>query len=68
MRRYMALLMITMMPAAFAGVIYGAISDFVGSRYGESTGYQASFAVAAGLIALGIGLALLLPRRPPVQG
>jgi hypothetical protein len=54
----MAFTMITMMPAAPAGVIYGAVAD--------SFGYRVSFAVAAGLIGLGIGLTLLLPRRPPV--
>jgi hypothetical protein len=64
MRRYMAFTMITMMPAAPAGVIYGAVADFFGERYTKEFGYQMSFAVAAGLIALGIGMTLLLPRRP----
>jgi hypothetical protein len=64
MRRYMAFTMITMMPAAPAGVLYGAVADFFGARHTQAFGYQMSFAVAAGLIALGIGLSLLLPRRP----
>ncbi len=64
MRRYMAFTMITQMPAAPAGVLYGAVADFLGARRSKAVGYQMSFAVAAGLIALGIGLSLLLPRRP----
>ncbi len=64
MRRYMAFTMITQMPAAPAGVLYGAVADFLGARRSKAFGYQMSFAVAVGLIALGIGLSLLLPRRP----
>jgi hypothetical protein len=65
MRRYMAFMMITMMPAAFSGVIYGAISDYFGSPpHTKAFGYQMSLAVAAGLIAVGIALSLLLPPRP----
>jgi hypothetical protein len=64
MRRYMALTMITMMPAAPSGVIYGAVSDFFGARGTKEFGYRMSFTLAATLIAVGIALALLLPRRP----
>jgi MFS family permease len=68
MRRYMAWTMITMMPAAPSGVIYGAVSDFFGSRFSKEFGYQMSFTVAATLIAVGIVLAMLLPRRPRPDG
>jgi MFS family permease len=65
MRRYMAFMMITLMPAAPSGVIYGAISDYFGSPpHTKAFGYQMSLAVAAGLIAVGIALSLLLPPRP----
>ncbi len=65
MRRYMAFTMITMLPAAPAGVVYGLISGTMGALYEDkSLGYQVSLATSAGLIALGIGLSLLLPPRP----
>jgi hypothetical protein len=56
--------MITMMPAAPAGVLYGAITDYFGSLYTKEYGFRVSFAVAGALIVLGIGLSLVLPRRP----
>lgn len=67
MRRYMALCMLTHLPAASAGVLYGGISDFFGLRYSKSVGYQFSLAFAALLILVGLGLALFLPPRPKTE-
>lgn len=67
MRRYMAFMMLTAMPAAPAGAIYGAISDYFGELYDKQFGFQMSFAAAASLIAAGILLALFLPARPKPQ-
>jgi hypothetical protein len=61
-RRYMAFSMLTMFPAAPAGVLFGMITDgFSGAR---TEGFQRSFGIAALFIGCGIVLALLLPTRP----
>lgn len=68
MRRYMAFTMVTLFPAAFAGILFGIISDHFRSNASSpdslAHAYQLSFFVAAGFIALGIALALFLPARP----
>ncbi|MBM4067835.1 MAG: MFS transporter [Planctomycetes bacterium] len=72
MRRYMAFTMVTLFPAAFAGVLFGFITDQF-SGEGESLaaasaalarGFQASFLVACVFIGVGILNAVLLPARP----
>ncbi len=61
-RRYMAFTMLTLMPAAPAGAVFGSIIDrYPGSRLDA---FRVSFLSAAACIAIGIMLALFLPARP----
>jgi MFS family permease len=61
-RRQMALAMLTQLPAAGAGPLFGSIIDYVPGSAAERFRY--SFLTAAVLIAAGIVLTLLLPARP----
>jgi hypothetical protein len=63
MRRYMAFTMLTLFPAAPAGVLFGWISDQY-THDAPAFGFRLSFAAAAVFICVGILLALLLPARP----
>ena len=68
MRRNMALVTLMMAPAAPAASLFGAISDRVGRLYGPAVGFRTSFAACAGVMVLGILVALSLPARPePAQ-
>ena len=73
MRRNMAFVTMLMAPAAPTGYLFGAISDHIrenditafGATDSTTFGFQASFAVCACLISLGLILTLcLLPARP----
>jgi MFS family permease len=63
-RRNMGFASMMMLPAAPAGALFGAVSDYFGSRFSQSFGLQLSFALAAAYIGTAIVLALLLPARP----
>ena len=68
MRRYMAFTMLTLLAAAPAGPVFGAISDHYKALHGTAAAFRLSFAVAAAAIGLAILLAgLLLPARPRPQ-
>ena len=73
MRRNMAFVTMLMAPAAPTGYLFGAISDHIrenkitafGATDSTTFGFQASFAVCACLMTLGLVLTLfLLPARP----
>lgn len=70
-RRNMAFVTMLMAPAAPTGYLFGAISDTIrerdivmfGAKSSKAFGFQASFAVCAGLMLLGLVIALVfLPR------
>jgi hypothetical protein len=61
-RRYMAFTMLTLFPAAPAGMLFGSLVDFFPGA--PATGFRLSFLTAASFIAAGIVLALWLPARP----
>jgi MFS family permease len=63
-RRNMGFASLMMIPAAPAGALFGAISDYFGQVYSKSTGFRASFALAALCLGSGLALTLLLPSRP----
>ena len=73
MRRNMAFVTMLMVPAAPAGYLFGAISDYISENnitaFGVSSskafGFQVSFAVCAAVILLGILVAVVwLPGNP----
>ena len=73
MRRNMAFVTMLMVPAAPAGYLFGAISDYISENnitaFGVSSskafGFQVSFAVCAAMMICGIVIAVcLLPVRP----
>lgn len=73
MRRNMAFVTMLMVPAAPAGYLFGAISDYISENnitaFGVSSskafGFQVSFAVCAAMMICGIVIAVcLLPARP----
>ena len=54
-----------MMPAAPAGYLFGRVARDLSTSHDPAFGFQASFALCAGVIGLGILIALfLLPARP----
>jgi MFS family permease len=72
-RRNMAFVTMLMVPAAPTGYLFGAIADYItdhdiiafGATSSRAFGFQASFAVCASLMTLGLILAIcLLPARP----
>ena len=64
MRRNMALANLLTMPVGFAGVLYGSISDTLGSQ-DKKFGFQMSFVAAMVIITAAILLVLFgLPSRP----
>lgn len=63
MRRYMAFTMLTLFPAAGAGILFGQITDQFQADF-RAYGFRLSFLAASFMIALGILLALFLPARP----
>ncbi len=64
-RRNMALVTMMMAPAAPAGTLFGAVSDYYGRLYDPATGFRISFAACAAAILTGILLALFaLPAWP----
>ncbi|MCY2966551.1 MAG: hypothetical protein NT069_23460 [Planctomycetota bacterium] len=65
LRRNMAYSNLLMAPAALMGLVFGKVADFVGQRSDQATGYRASFAVCAVVMAIGLALTLIwLPRSP----
>jgi MFS family permease len=66
-RSNMGFASLTMLPAAPAGAILGAISDYFGSAYTRAFGFRLSFAVALGFMALVILLIPFLPAHPERQ-
>jgi MFS family permease len=63
-RRNMGFASLTMLPAAPAPTLFGAISDHFGKAYTKTFGFQLSLAVALGFMVLTLVLTLLLPRDP----
>lgn len=63
MRRYMAFTMLTMLPVAPTGALFGWIVDSFG-EYDRSYGFRLSFLAAAGFFVIGILWTLLIPARP----
>lgn len=64
-RRNMGFASLMMFPAAPAGALYGAVSDYVKGRASEAAGFRASFAVAIAFMVAAIVLAFVgLPARP----
>ena len=61
----MALVTLMMAPVAPAASLFGAVSERVGRLYGPAVGFRTSFAACAGLMTVGIIIALWsLPARP----
>jgi len=64
-RRNQAFHTLMMVPAAFAGVMFGGIAKQVGEQFGPAFGFRTSFAVCAAMMLMGIALAVWkLPARP----
>jgi hypothetical protein len=64
-RQNMALMQLIMVPTAPAGTAFGRIAQSFGERWSLADGFRLSFAICAGLMALGLAIALLfLPPRP----
>ena len=66
-RNNMGFASLTMLPAAPAGAVLGAISHYYGKMYDHAFGFQLSFAVALGFMLLVLLLTPLLPAHPDRQ-
>ncbi len=66
-RSNMGFASLTMLPAAPAGVVLGAISDYFGKLYGHAFGFRMSFAVALSFMILVLVLTPMLPAHPERQ-
>ena len=66
-RSNMGFASLTMLPAAPAGAVFGAISDHFGTIYSRAFGFQLSFAAALAMMGLVILLTPLLPAHPEVK-
>ncbi|ODT98036.1 MAG: hypothetical protein ABS79_06540 [Planctomycetes bacterium SCN 63-9] len=64
-RRNMAITTLMMVPVAPAAYLFGTVSDRLGRIYGPATGFRASFATCASIMAVGALVAWIsLPSRP----
>lgn len=66
-RSNMGFASLTMLPAAPAGALLGAISDYFGSAYNRAFGFRLSFAAALVFMGLVILLIPILPAHPQRQ-
>jgi hypothetical protein len=68
-RRNMALVSLMMAPAAFEASLFGVFVDHVRPLYGPAVAFRASFAACAGIMMVGLLIAVLfLPARPRPDG
>jgi len=67
-RRTMALVTMLMVPAAPAGFLFGSIVDKFQESLGRANAFRLSFGICAGIMIVGIILAMtLLPKNPSVE-